>query len=455
MAIAAPTTRWNTPLYVASSLSLLFLLALLSPFVPLGVLLAPLGVIGLFTVIYRWPAGVIAAAALVAPFQPLPTLALHAAGYGWVTAVSSAKEIGMVLATIVLLWRHGIKWKAVDYILLALVAWVVLISVLLPNFSPIGVKDDLDFVIPFFAGRALYRVHALNWAKVGLWTAALVSALGAFEFFVLGIGPRLLLLGLSDPADLPASFRADQFSGYRAASTLASPLEFAGLCAVILLVFATYHRQLPRKYWIAALVIALGLVLSITRMAWLAAFLGLAFIAVKTGQVKKLMLIGALSGVIVLAVLLPRLGLSDFLASTVRGQDTSLRGHEQSLTDKFDYVLSHPFGSGAGTVGVRAEARNPTAQHVESVYLQLGMEYGWPALLLSILFAGSACATLAWHRSPAAIAGTAVALAMVTMYAFSTLHLEFPVNAWGWLIVGIALSHSQHFDDRSYSQAAV
>jgi hypothetical protein len=300
--------------------------------------------------------------------------------------------------------------------------------------AAIGLKDDFDFVIPFLVGRVI--LLSPRWIKTGLWVAGLIAILGAIEFFALGIGPRMLLMGVQNPNELTTTFKADFFEGFRAGSTLGGPLEFGGFCAITLIVVGSFYRELPKKYLVLAPVIAMGLVASLTRMAVLGLVLGLVFLAVRTGQKLRLVAVAAGSAILLLALIIPGMGLGGFFAATVSGEDSSIGSHRTSLQEKTKYVLSHPIGNGAGTVGPRAAARDSNALQVESAFLQFGLEYGWLGIFLFSGFGVCVLFRLLRVDSSFGVMACAVTIAMLTMFAFSPVHMEFGLNSWAWLIIG-------------------
>jgi hypothetical protein len=386
---------------------------------------------------WRWPTGVIAAILLLAPLQPLSAMILKAAGFEWVTAASSLKELGLLAAVIVLAGRARIHLAALDFILLALFSWAVLVSCLQSNSDTlISLKDDFDFLLSFYAGRLILLNK--GWIRAGLWTAGAVAFLGMIEFFVIGPEMRMLLMRVTDPAELAASFRAESFSGIRAASTLASPLEFGGYCAVGLIVFAAFHQELGEKYLLPALLLACGLLISLTRMAWLGAFLGLSLVAVRQRRILQLALIGVGAALLAGVTLVPYLDLDDYVTRTLSGAEQSERGHALSLAEKSEYVLAHPLGQGAGSVGPRAADRNSKALEVESTFLMFGIAYGWPGLLLFSGFYLAVVLMLLPKCSTMGLAASAVAVAMGCMLMLSPIHIEFPLNSWVWVLLGFA-----------------
>jgi hypothetical protein len=420
-----------------AGLTYLLTCAILMTFLPPMVVMAQAAVLVGIYLAWRWPAGVIAAILLLAPLQPLSTMILKAAGFDWVTAASSLKELGLFAAVIVLASRVRLHLAALDFIVLALFGWAVLVSCLQSNSDTlISLKDDFGFLLSFYAGRLILLNR--GWIRAGLWMAGAIAFLGLIEFFVIGPEMRLLLMRVTDPTQLATSFRAESFSGIRAASTLASPLEFGGYCAIGLIGFAAFHQELGKKYLLPALLLACGLLVSLTRMAWLGAFLGLTLVAYRQRRIRQLALI-ALSAVLLAGfTLVPYLDLSDYVNRTLSGAEQSERGHALSLVEKSEYVLAHPLGEGAGSVGPRAAERNSKAIEVESSFLMFGIAYGWPGLLLFSGFYVALALTLLPKCSTIGLAASAVAVAMGCMLMLSPIHIEFPLNSWVWVLLGFA-----------------
>jgi hypothetical protein len=425
----------------ASIAAYLLLSAILAIFFPAFPILIHLLVIAALYAAWRWPGRLIAIILLLAPFLPLPILALKAAKIEWAVVFSSLKELGMLIAVAVMAWRVRLRLGFLDFVILTLIGWALLVSVMFPNPSTlIGLKDDFAFVISFYAGRLILLNK--KWIKSGLWVAAVVATLGLIEFFWVGPVPRMLLTGLSDPAELANSYTATGFAGFRAASTLGGPLEFGAFCTITLLCFVTFYRELPRKYFIPATLLMGGLVASITRMAWLAFTVCLLVIAIRTGQKRRLLIMAGIGATAALLLIVPYLGLEDFIAATQQRADPSAEGHTADLVERYSFVLSHPLGMGAGMVGPRALEREPKAQHVESAYLQIGMGYGWAGILLFSTFMVNVLVTLWKDKSDFGVAAFLVALAMSIMYFFSPIHESFEVNSWAWVLIGFGVQNS-------------
>lgn len=434
---------------IASCLFFCGILALLlnSPWV-----FAPLVVVSLGYSIFRWPVAVIAGILFLMPFLPLPLLALKSYGVPGSEVISSVKEVGLIAAGIVLALRRGLQREKLDLLLAVFLAWAIIVTLYHPAGSSwSGLKDDFDFLIAFFVGRVTRLTP--RWVRVGMWIAGVVAVLGLIEFFVLGLAPRMLLMNVSDASELTPTFRPDFFSGVRAGSTLGGPLEFGGFCAVMLLIYACLASKLPRKYLGLAIIIALGLVASITRMAGLGLVVGFAYIAVRTGRKLRFLTAGLVCAILILVLIVPVMGLEDYVSGTLSHEDSSLASHRSSIQEMSAYVLTHPLGTGAGTVGPRALVRNPNAKLVESSFLLFGLEYGW----LGFLFISICCCWVAWRvflvESEFALAACAVTIAISTMYVFSPIHMEFGLNSWAWTLIGFGVQIAGAKENKSVDRS--
>ena len=110
------------PLIVASILTCLLLCATLAVVSSSFWVFAPLFIASLFYSIFRWPVAAIAGVLCFMPFLPLPLLALKATGIPWAQAFSSSKELALLAAAGVLIWRQGFKLEKLDSLLIGLFA---------------------------------------------------------------------------------------------------------------------------------------------------------------------------------------------------------------------------------------------------------------------------------------------------------------------------------------------
>jgi hypothetical protein len=252
--------------------------------------------------------------------------------------------------------------------------------------------------------------------------------------FVLGPAPRQLLYSLvSDDEDLPNAFHATGFEGFRVASTMIGPLGFAALCMIALVIWWIYMRN-P----IPAGLVCAGLICALTRSAWIGTVLAISLLAFKLGQKRRLMRY-ALVAVIAFASAIPVLGIHDYLSFTRSGQDESEQVHRESLLGGLDYIVAHPFGSGAGTVGQRIAEQDNNAVVIESTYMSLAAEYGIVAFLC---FLGFFCTALrlAWRRrSRLGYAAAGILIGFSPMMVVFLIHIDFRLACWVWFPVGLAI----------------
>jgi len=140
---------------------------------------------------------------------------------------------------------------------------------------------DFAFIISYFVGRVtvLSTKQEQLWARCAVWIVGILSVLGLAEVFIFGEGPRTLLYLAIDSetegGQLTASFHATGFTGLREAATMVGPNGFGALCMVALVLWWVYCRNpLP------AAMIAVGLICSVTRAAWLGTAAAIPLLAV-------------------------------------------------------------------------------------------------------------------------------------------------------------------------------
>ena len=429
------TRRGLTVLGILLAATTLSVVAVFAPFV-----LIVVGVVGLVVSAWRWPVATLALVFTLLPFIPLPTIAASAAHYPNMPLISSVKEAVMVICLASLWRKNGMVWKAVDAAAFMLVSMGFLSLLFRPDLQGLwGFKDDFAFVLPYFVGRTLIlrRSHEVRWVKVAI-VLMVVLALGGVVEAILGPAPRALLYGLADPSDLPYSFGALAYEGFRPGSFTSSPLEFGPFCMLGLLLLVAYRRELSRIWWLASLPIFTGLVISLTRAAWLGLLLGAGIIALRQGFKLRFALLSVAAVLAVLA-LAPVLGMEDFLTATRTGRDTSLVYHQANILESVGSILAHPLGSGPGTVGPRASERQGQAYNVDGGYITFGLEYSILAPLVLFLFY-ILCIARCWHDD-SRLGDFALVMISTTaaFQVFMTLQIDFNLSAWMLLPVGMSV----------------
>jgi len=412
-------------------------------FLPARLILIPVAGLLVLGIAWKFPKTCLLMLLVLLLVQPMALLVMKFLQMPdtWVAAVSAVKEAGMATVLLSLVLDRSSRLTVPDIFLvgLLLLALISGVSSSTPDMF-IGLKDDFDFVLAYGVGRVLITDEQQQFAcvRLGLVAIAVVAALGVVEFIFLGPAPRMLLEGLSSADQLSPTFGAEAFHGYRAASTLTSPIELGHICTIALLFFVAYRHLLKWPYWIAAVITAAGLIVSVTRSAWMGAVIGLCLIAVRVRQKLKLALL-LLAAICALFIAAPLVGISDFLSITLKGKEPSLQGHMKSLSDMTRYVVDHPLGSGPGSAGVRAVEREPNAPIAESSYLHFGLEYGLAGTLLFAAFCASVIIYTLRDGSTFGIAASAVALAFTVIYAFVSPPIDFPGATWTWLPIGLAI----------------
>lgn len=388
---------------------------------------------------WRWPAAVAIAIVVVAPFQPLPTMVAQAAGYTPVLVASAMKELLMAWVVVAAAVRHRPRLALPDILLLSLLG--VAVAHRFFGGTWIGIKDDLEFALPFAAGRVLQLSERgrLLWGQLALGAMSVVAALGLLEYFF--VPPELRALWMALQA-VPSQFYATGYEGARIASTLNGPAEFGLLCGFALVLLAALRDHLSRRWWLMAPLLASGVVLSVTRSAWIGAILGLAVVEAKRAGYRRSLSFAAGLVVALLAVMLA-LGMTSFFHATTSGEETSLQVHRESLAEYSTAVWRHPLGTGPGTVGPRALERSSTAVNPESSYLGLALAYGWLGGLLFIALCWT-CLRRYWRiRTNVAAAASAMLLAYILAMFVLPLHMSFPLACWAWFAAGMSVRLAQ------------
>jgi hypothetical protein len=215
-------------------------------------------------------------------------------------------------------------------------------------------------------------------------------------------------------------------------------------------------RRLTRGLAVVAVAI------SYSRSALLAAITGGATLALSYvlwdkrangAQVLRRVTIGLAVAMVTLAVLW---GKRDDIAAVqnvvdgITGADASARAHSQSLREGLHRAIEAPAGIGLGTVGSRAGLYG-TQQRVftvESAYLLISLEIGWPGLAIALLVLftaiGGALAVggnrsggssdRQWARVTAAII-----IAQVTVFIFLPTTEQLQTGVLTWTNLGLVL----------------
>ncbi|MGA2847832.1 MAG: O-antigen ligase family protein [Terracidiphilus sp.] len=408
---------------------------------PAPILLAVAGA-ALLAVAFRYPLACTGAFLAFMPVYPLTFLIAKFFAPSAIGHLEGIDRVVLLLLTCILWWRNGVKLIAPDWFLIAAVGITILRLPL--DGSMLQTASDFGFIIAYAAGRVAGMTSDREsiWAKRAVWIFAAVSVLGLTEVFGFGEAPRTLLyLSVAESSTvngvaLGPPFHAGGFAGLRESSTMLGPLHFGPMCMVALIIWWAYSRR-P----IPGIMIATGLVCSITRSAWVGAALAIFFLAIVMGQRKRLFTYVSLALALFVAAV-PFLGLSDYLAANKSGSDVSLGQHQDSLLEGLTVVASHPLGLGSANIGRQAEKSNESATYFESAYLTLAGEYGIPTILCLLGFLLAAFRVSLRQRTQLGYTAAAVVIGFGAVLMFASLHDVFPLACWLWFPVGLAVTSS-------------
>lgn len=442
-----PATSLTRALAISSSLCLISLIPLLRALgMPLMPIVLAAGIALLFWLLFRHPMGSLGIFLAFIPVYTLAFLVTKFFGPRYIGLLEGSDRVILLILVFILLIKNGVKFATPDWLLLACFGLALLR--LAVSGTLISVLADFNFMIAYAAGRVtvLSEEQERRWATRAVWIVAVLSVLGMIEVFFVGEGPRTLLYlsvanGGTDGLSLDAAFHADQYLGLRESSTMFGPLQFAPLCMTGLIIWWVFFRKaLP------AIMIAAGLICSLTRSAWIGTTLAICSLTVMMGQGRRLVQHGSIALILFLAAI-PVLGLGDYLTSNKSGQDPSAQGHRASILEGAQFMLLHPLGVGPGNASRFAVKSESNAFAVENSYLTLAAEYG---IANALLFIGFLVSTLriAWRlRTPVACVAVGVVIGFSTVMMFASLHDVFPLACWLWFPVGLVVRSS--LEDRS------
>jgi hypothetical protein len=368
-----------------SSLVLVLLLAVsLSFFVSPLMVLVPPAAGALLWMVFRRPT---LALGIVLAFLPIDFMVIAVGkffGLPHMTVVSVCdKEVPLLLLAVILWQRNGFKPAAPDWFLLASLAIAAVHTVV--DGTLVGLWIDFNFVVPYFVGRmtVLTRTQEQMWARCAVWIMGILSVLGLVEVFIIGEVPRTLLYAAigseGSEEGLSASFHATGFTALREAATTVGPNGFGVFCMIALILWWVYCRNpLP------AGMVAVGLICSLTRSAWVGTGATIPLLAILMKQNKRFFLYATMVLSLFVASI-PILGLGDFIVSNKTRQDESAQSHQERILSGLQFAAEHPFGAGNGKLTPGQTKDDKSASPFETTYPQLSAEYGMAAVLL---FAG-------------------------------------------------------------------
>jgi hypothetical protein len=382
----------------SSAVLALLLAASLFIFVPttLLLLLIPLAGAALIWLVFRWPMSALGA---VLAFMPIDFMVIALGkffGLPHMTVVSvCAKEVPLLLLVVILWQSNGFKPAAPDWFLFASLGIAAVHTVF--DGTLVGLWTDYNFVLPYLVGRmtVLTQTQEQVWARCAVWIMGVLSVFGLVEVFVIGEVPRTLLYAAigseGSEGGLSGSFHATGFSGLREAATTVGPNGFGVFCMIALILWWVYCRN-P----FPAGMVAVGLICSLTRSAWVGIAAAIPLLAILMNQNKRFFLYAAMVLSLFVASI-PILGLGDFIVNNKTRQDESAQSHKEDIVGGLQFAAQHPFGAGNGKLGPEQQKEEKNASLFETTYPQLAAEYGIAAALFFAGFLFSA-ARYVWQE---------------------------------------------------------
>lgn len=398
----------------------------------------------LLWIAFRHPITALGAVLAFMPIYPMAFLLAKFFGPGYVASFEGCDRVVLLLLVFVLWRRNGVKLVAPDWFLLACFGLAMFRLVFGGKLLPL--LSDFNLMIAYAVGRvAVVTVNQEKvWARRAVWIVAILAMVGLIEVFIIGEVPRSILYfavaehGTIESGGLSNSFHAFGYSGLREASTMFGPLHFAPLCMVAILIWWVYLRNpLP------AAMVAVGLICTVTRSAWLGTAVALPLLAILTKQTRRFSMYAGVA-ITLFAISIPVLGLGDYLFATKRSEDPSAEEHRRVIYESADFISEHPLGVGPGNAGRWAYETFSidNAFFVDDTYLTIATQYGIPTVLCFLGFLLTAL-RLSWqqgtHMGNLAV-GILVGLGVI-MTVFNA-HDIFPLACWIWFPVGLAVRSS-------------
>jgi hypothetical protein len=403
-----------------------------------SVIFVPIAAALLIWAIFRYP---VRALGIALAWMPVDFMVISLGkfyGLPHMTLISVLdKEVLFLLLTLILWRKNGFTPAAPDWILFACVTLATIRTIF--SGSIVGLWTDFYWVIPYLAGRmtVLTATQQKLWATCAIWIAGMLSILGLAEVFIFGEIPRTALYiaieSETDAGKLTSSFYGTGFGGLREAATMVGPNAFGMLCMVALILWWVYCRH-PLPAGMAAV----GLLVSLTRSAWVGAAVGIPVIALLMRQGRRLFAYGMLV-LALFAASIPVLGLDEFIHSMKTGEDTSAEGHRTDILDGLQYAISHPLGAGNNTFSTANLKETSSATIFETTYPQIAAEYGIATSVCLIGFLSTALYVVWRQKSLLGYVGVGILIAIGVVMVVTLPLQDRRLACWVCFPIGLAV----------------
>lgn len=317
-----------------------------------------------------------------------------------------AKDILLALATlfvICLVWVRGLAdrkfWLATGfaagYGVLHGLVWLAHGDIYRES-AIVGSVYNIRLVCFLIIGFGVVRLAAsvFRWRivlGVVLGAAVLVAALGVLQYFL--PADVLTHVGYGIERGARPNFMIDDASGFtRIMSTLRDPNSLGAfllvpLTLLVALVLSPQYARYRRWGIAAGVIMALALLLTFSRSAWMAACVSLGLYVLWRFRTSVLLFVKRFGiGLAIMVVVAAGIAYSQRHSSFVTSYIThSSQGSEDIDSNEYHWlffkqgvegIIDQPFGHGPGTAGL-ASIQNPAGSFLtENYYVQIGYELG-------------------------------------------------------------------------------
>ena len=355
------------------------------------------------------------------------------------------------------LFKSKLLWLIIGYVALSVVvgATAYYTKNVTAKALGYGLIVDTRFVVFFLASWAAALASSFlrkHWVPILLWPAAIVSAFGLLQAFVL---PHDFLkhFGYGPSTIQPYQTINDNQKYTRIQSTLRGVNPFGAYLVVIISLIGALWLRMRRNWQGAALLLAslITLFYTFSRSAWIGTFVAIAFI-VALWLYKTKFFSTVFVFCIVIVLIIAALVVVDHQSARLQNiifhtqtnsasKTTSDQGHLSGLKSGLKDIYHQPLGGGVGTAGP-ASVYNPKRIRIaEDYYIQIGQETG--VVGLGLFLAINICVGLRlWQRrsDPLALGLFASFLGLVIVNLFSHAWADPTLAYLWWGLAGIAMT---------------